>query len=280
MRELENFSAMAQSPDQLLPYVEAVSGMTSSLCGDCILYRYENSGVLITYSATDPLNRDAMNEAVAKALQLADLEQLTVIGPEVPKLAPKDCTKTEDMYWGLKLEKIEKGPKLRNMLKRAKRELRVEKSTGSEAWTEAHEKMVERFCKHKTGSLSDESIFLFGKMAKYLGNAPEACLFSALNEQGDLKACAIGDFSAFSLAFYMFAFREQDAPPGSADLLLDEIIAEAAQRGYEYINLGLGVNSGIEFFKKKWGAFPLFPYVESSWKIKRKSWLARLLGRK
>lgn len=280
MKELEHISALAQTPDQLLPYVGAVSGMTSSLCGQAILHHYENSAVLVAYSPQDPLDSALMNEAVEAALSIQDLRDLTVLGPEAPRQAPANARQKEDLYWGLNLNKLNKSSKLRNMLKRAKRDLVLEKSHGAGAWTSAHDHLLEAFCRFRGERLEEDSIYLFKQMDKYLIAAPEAVLFSAKDAEGRLKACAIGDFSAFSTAFYMFAFRYPDAPPGSADLLLDALAAEAQERGYERLNLGLGINGGVEFFKKKWGAEPLFPYVESSWTIKRKGWLARLLGRK
>lgn len=280
MKELEQISALAQTPDQLLAYVGAVSGMTSSLCGEAILHRYDDNAVLVAYSPQDPLDPALMNESVEEALGLQGLRQLTVLGPERPRQAPSHFSCREDLYWGLNLDKVDKSPKLRNILKRARRDLELTKSQGKGAWTAEHDELLTAFCAYRNERLEEDSVFLFRQVDKYLAAAPEAMLFSARDTEGRLKACAIGDFSAFSTAFYMFAFRYPDAPPGSADLLLDALVGEARERGYERLNLGLGINKGVEFFKKKWGAKPLFPYVESSWEIKRKGWLSRLLGRK
>lgn len=280
MSALDNITARAQTPDQLIPYVQAVSGMTSQALGELVLHRFENSGVLAAFSPRDPNDASAMNDAVDLALALDDLEDLTVLGPAAPIKAPQSVQPGKDVYWGFALEKIKKSPKLKNTLKRAAGETEIEQSGGPGSWTSAHAALCEDFCRRKKGVLSEDAVFLFKQIGKYLGGAPEARLFSARDRRGKLKACAIGDFSAFANAFYMFAFRYSDAAPGSADLLLDAITAEAQSRGYETLNLGLGINSGVEFFKKKWGAEPLFPYVECRWKIKKKSWLSRLLGRK
>jgi hypothetical protein len=42
------------------------------------------------------------------------------------------------------------------------------------------------------------------------------------------------------------------------------------------MNLGLGVNAGVAFFKRKWGAAPFLPYVEVSWDIAAPSLVTRL----
>src|SRR5512139_3206724 len=45
-------------------------------------------------------------------------------------------------------------------------------------------------------------------------------------------------------AMYMFCFRSHElAPPGSADLLLAELLTQARQRGQTRMNLGLAVNA-------------------------------------
>ncbi|MDE7372282.1 MAG: translation initiation factor IF-2, partial [Desulfovibrio sp.] len=106
-------------------------------------------------------------------------------------------------------------------------------------------------------------------------------LFSAWDAAGRLLACAIGDYSSFSTAFYMFAFRSPDAPPGTADALLAALAAEGAERGHSLLNLGLGMGAGVSFFKKKWGATPFLPCVETSWSPrpeKKRGWLARIFG--
>ena len=79
----------------------------------------------------------------------------------------------------------------------------------------------------------------------------------------------------------MFAFRSPDAPPGTADGLLAALAAEGAERGHSLLNLGLGMGTGVSFFKKKWGATPFLPCVEPSWSPrpeKKRGWLGRIFG--
>ena len=78
---------------------------------------------------------------------------------------------------------------------------------------------------------------------------------------------AVGDYSALSTAFYMFAFRQDDCPPGVSDALLRALADEAERRGQSTLNLGLGIDGGITFFKKKWGACLAMPHFETSWTV-------------
>ena len=77
----------------------------------------------------------------------------------------------------------------------------------------------------------------------------------------------------------MFCFRRPGiAPPGSTDLLLAALLAEARERGQTRMNLGLEVNAGVGFFKRKWGAAPFLPYVQVSWEPAPPKLFRRLRG--
>lgn len=274
MATLNQINAGAVIPDQLTAYVKAVSGLESSPCGDCILHRAGPLGVLAAYPLNAPEDSEKLNEAVAEALRQPGLEALTVLAASVPAQAPGDSVRNRDRYWMLPLPLPAPGVKLRNMLRRGGRECEIV----PDGWSNEHEALVREFCARK--KMDDGTNYIFARLGDYLRNAPDAALFSARNKQGNLLACAIGDYTAFSTAFYMFAFRASTAPPGCADALLAAIAREGARRGHGKLNLGLGIDSGVEFFKKKWGAVPWLPYVETSWKIKKPGWLGRLFGKK
>lgn len=271
-------TARALVPDQLLPYVRAVSGLKSLPCGQCVLHQWEGDAVLVAYPLGDPLNEAAMNEAVDIARQKREIKKLIVLSAHVPAAAAEENVRQRDRYWRLPLPAPDKGVKLRNILKRAARDVAIDMRSGENAWTEDHAQLASDFLERK--KLDRDTAFLFGRMREYLAGAPDALLFSARRSDSTLAACAIGDFSALSTAFYMFAFRDVSAPPGSADLLLSSIMDEGVNRGHAYLNLGLGIDPGVEFFKKKWRAEPWLPYVETSLSPakRRSSWFRRIFG--
>lgn len=277
---LDRIAANAQTPDQLLPYVKAVSGLESSICGEGVLHRSEDQGVLIVYPQN--YSRDLLDNAVAEALKTPNLRQITVIAPDAPAQAPQSAQKNHDYYWQLQLPLSPPKGKQANMLRRAGREANVSLESGEKAWTEEHGDLTKEFCKRKGDKLDAGAIYLFEQLGKYIANVPDAALFSCRHKIANkLLGFAIGDFTAFGTAFYMFAVRSTDAPPGVADLLLASLAAEAENRGHSRINLGLGIDPGVEFFKKKWGATKFLPCVETSWQIAppvKKGWFARLFG--
>ena len=283
---LAELTAQAITPDQLLPYVGAVSGLESRLCGGCALHHGGGQAVLVAYPAGKPDDMAAVDAALAEALALPGLERITVIAAGRPFAAPATAESTEDAYWSLPLPLVpppgRRGQKVRNLVRRAGRDITIEQGGGAAAWTADHAALAEAFIARKGDALDAGSVYIFRKLGDYLAAAPDARLFSARDHSGRLLACAIGDFSSFTTAFYMFAFRAPDAPPGTADALLAALAAEGAERGHALLNLGLGMGAGVSFFKKKWGATPFLPCVETSWTPeapKKRGWLSKILGR-
>lgn len=279
---LTHISANAVVPDQLLPYVAAVSGLETRIIGDCALHYGDGQGVLVAYPLHDAFDVEAAEAAVRLACELPDLERITVLGAARPLCAPDRAVSAEDAYWQMDLPATGPASKLANILRRARTEVEVVQTAGKDAWTNAHQALAKDFCKAKGSALDAGAIYLFQHLGAYLAGSHDARLFSALRQDGSLAALAIGDFTALGTAFYMFAFRRQDAPPGASDLLLDALSREAEARGHARLNLGLGINPGVEFFKKKWGASRFLPYIETSWELtsqrRKGGWLRRIFG--
>lgn len=273
----KTISARAVIPDQLLEYVAGVSGLDSEMIDDCVLHHGDGQGVLVAYPLHDPLDYEASRVAMQKARSLSWIENLTVLAPiALPGL---NEVARRDTWWQLPIPTGKPGQKLRNMLKRAGREVKILKGTGIDTWQPEHDSLVAAFCERRKNSLDDGLRYIYAHLTEYLKIARHALLFSARDVQGKLAAFAIGDYSAMGTAFYMFAFRDEGAPPGTADLLLAEILREAGERGCIRVNLGLGIDKGIEFFKKKWGATEYLPYVEFELAKPAKSgFWRRLLG--
>ncbi|MFH1627942.1 MAG: hypothetical protein ABIE47_04380 [Pseudomonadota bacterium] len=51
------------------------------------------------------------------------------------------------------------------------------------------------------------------------------------------------------------------------------------EEGKKYINLGLGINPGVAFFKEKWGGVVFLPYAFCMYHQPRKGFLEVLLQR-
>ena len=258
---LARVSAEAVVPEQVVPYVRAVAGSRPAMIGACVGYKSEGSTVLVGYPLHDPKDEGAMADSVEEALRMRGLRRLTVMGPVRPPQAPPGVRIAEDAYFSLPLPLPAPGQKLRNLLRRAGRELALHRE---DRLGEDHSALVQRYLDERR--LAPGTRHIFRQLPRYLEASPGSLVLSARLADGRLAAFAVGEFGSLSTAFFLFCFRDSKlAPPGSADLALSGLLDEAQQRGQSRMNLGLGVSEGIRFFKRKWGAEPFLPYVEVTW---------------
>jgi hypothetical protein len=194
---------------------------------------------------------EALNEARARF----DPAIVSILAPALPTALQASEPLAEDKYYRLELIPLRVPKKVRNMLTRARREVRV--SIGE--FHREHQRLVHDFM--KSHSLSGAVQCIFQRVHEYT-KYNDALVFDARTPRGELVAFNIADFGAREYAFYMFNFRSQKHHiPGVCDLLLAYVIADARTKGKHYINLGLGIDPGIAFFKKKWGATPFLKHV-------------------
>ena len=282
MVNVTSIEAAAVAPDQLVSYVKAISGLQSEICHKYVLHTADETGVLVAFPESPEylegdrgeLFRKDLDAAIEAAIARHGLKNISVLAPIVPDRAPENAKKKTDRYWKLDLPSKEPGQKLRNQLKSARAKLRV----GKEKWNRECAALARDFCERK--NLDESTRFLFERLDSYLAESRNAVLYTARDASGTLQACAIADYSALFVAFYMFAFGQKNAPPGAADALLGEAVKESEARGFSILNLGLGINPGIEFFKKKWGAEPYFQLIETEWEIPKRGFFKRLFGKR
>ena len=285
MVNLDDMAARAIVPEQLPHYVQSVSALRPLQIGPCLGWRLADRLVLAAFPDREPpYAPEALTEAeqaAAEAAALPGLRHIAVLAPFRPAAAPANAVTTRDDCWAVPLPAPAPAAKLRNMLRRARRDIAV---TIDRTWTPDHARLrdeaVRRLCEAPgERALSLEAASIYAHIEDYLAAGPGTLLYSARRIiDGELCACAVGDHTAYATAFYMFAFRAPTAPPGTADALVAALLAEADRRGQRRCNLGLGVHDGIRFFKKKWGARPWLPFLETAWTISRGSggWVSRI----
>ncbi len=259
---LTRVTAKAVVPEQVIPYGLAVGDGWLQWFGACIGYRTGDHVALVGYPLHDPLDDLAAADAVGRVIDTPGVLKISFFGPARPPQTPPQVRSSEDGYYGLTLPAPPADQKLRNLLRRASREVTIDVGRTLEP---DHRSMVKNYLDELP--LSPGTRQIYSRIPRYLENSPGSLVFSArLKDRQALAAFAIGEFSSFSCAFFMFCFRDPAvAPPGSADLVLSALIGEAQARGHSRVNLGLGIHPGILFFKKKWGAGLFLPYVEVTW---------------
>lgn len=271
---LDRVSAAADVPEQVIIYVRSVAGSRPRMLGACVGYESEEHIVLIGYPLHDPLDGDSMSRSVNLALQIPGLRKITVIGPSRPPQAPGKIRSGQDAYYVLPVPAPPPTAKLKNLLLRADRELTIDHGRRFDL---DHRNLVDHYLSERTLAAGTRRIF--GQIPAYIEASPGSLIVSARRADGRLAAFAVGEYASLHTAFFMFCFRDPAlAPPGSADRVFSGLLEEAARRGQTRMNLGLGVNAGIRFFKRKWGARPFLPCIETAWDISSPGLIARLRG--
>ncbi len=276
---LQYVNAQALTPDQLLSYVQAVSGAQSELINDYVVHKQDSHIILVGYSLQNPHDTDKLHATIEQICTRKDITDISVLAPIRPSLAPAHAISNvdnPDAYWFLPLPAPRPNVKVRNMLTRAGEDIYINTTQGQGAWSGAHQEMMLDYIRRK--GMDTALCSILQRLSTYVITTAQVEIFSAYAKNNDtLLAFALGDFSSFSTAFYMFAFRSEQASPGVADAVLLALLNAASSYGHSQCNLGLGINEGIRFFKKKWGAKPNIPFVQTKWQIKsqKKSWFSR-----
>jgi hypothetical protein len=270
--QLARVSAEAVVPEQVVSYVRAVAGSRPRMIGACVGYESDETLVLVGYPLHNPQDTGAMADAVNQALETPGLNRLTVLGPARPPQAPAGIQALEDAYFALPVPAPPPNQKLRNILRRAGRELRLDRGRHL---GDDHLALVQ--CYLNDRRLAPGTRHIFRQLARYIEASDRSMIVSARFADGRLAAFTVGEFASFTTGFFMFCFRNSGlAPPGSADLALSGLLEAAHECGQTRMNLGLGINPGIRFFKRKWGADLFLPYVEVSWAPRRQVLFSRL----
>ena len=255
--ELSTILEHAYIPEQVTDYVTAVSGAEPFLFGDFLAYRKEERLIFIGYPLRNDFKEKRVKKALDEAVRRFKPTRVALIAPCVPASIRPETSPSYDQYYRLDLTDLSISQKVRNMISRAGRMLKVEKR---KTLNKAHEELVHQFLEgHPVGR---ETQFIFERVPDYLSSTGTAWAFEARNEGGDLVAFDVAEMGPKAYGFYMFNFTSRDRfVPGASDLLLWEIIQHAEREGKRYLNLGLGINTGVTFFKEKWGGTPFAPYA-------------------
>jgi hypothetical protein len=253
--------------------VTAISQTEPFLFRNFLSYVKKGHLIFVGYPLKEPFEEKRMRSALEEAIKRFKLKSVSLTAPAIPS-SLNDCPHPpSDHYYRLDLSSISISQKLRNMLKRAGRELSVEKNKN---FDEEHRKMVEEFL--KTHPVDEATRFIFQRINKYLSSSKNAWIFDAKTSRRELVAFDIAEFKPRDYAIYMFNFRSDALyVPGASDLLLSEVIQQAKTEGKKYVNLGLGINPGVTFFKKKWGGEIFLPYAFCLYHPSRKENLETLL---
>lgn len=246
----------AYVPEHLPGYVHAISQAEPHLLGAYLCFHVEDSLMFNGYPLGSAFDSQTMLDTLATATTRFKPRDVALIAPTIPPERLGRQIPERDRYYRLDLSQVRLDAKLRNLLRRAARELHLERSGGIQ---DEHLRLIEGFV--NTHPLDEETKYIFGRIPAYLSAVSSAQVFSVCNAAGRLVAFDVAEFGAREYAFYQFNFRSREHHvPGGSDLLLHGVISAAREQGKRFLNLGLGINEGVRYFKEKWGGTPFLKY--------------------
>jgi hypothetical protein len=265
----------AYVPEHIPQYVTPISQTEPHLFGDYLVYAKKGHFILVGYPLNEAFEEKRLGRALEDAVQCLNPVSVALIAPAIPPSLQQGSSPSMDQYYRLDLSTLSISQKSRNMLRRAGRDLSVGKNPH---FAQEHKKIIEEFL--KSHSADEATRFIFRRIDAYLSLSKTASIFEARTGDGDLVAFDIAEFMPKDYAVYMFNFRSQARYiPGASDLLLAAVMQQAIAEGKKYINLGLGINSGVAFFKEKWGGVVFLPHAFCLYHPVRKGLLEMLLQR-
>jgi hypothetical protein len=197
-----------------------------------------------------------LKKVLDQAIRRFNPKEIALTAPSISSSVIGKTCSASDYYYRLNLSSLSVSQKTRNMIRRAMRGLRVQRV---KSFGEDHRQMMHHFL--SSHPVDEATQWIYKQVPEYVSSVPTAWIFEARNQGEELVAFDVADFGSKYYAMYMFNFSLRDRPgPGASDLLLSEILNHARTEQKKYVNLGLGINSGVTFFKTKWGGIPYLPY--------------------
>lgn len=247
----------AYVPEHLPGYVCAISGAEPHLLGeDYLCFRMEDTLLFNGYPLRGSFAESALGRAIETAVSRFKPRQVALIAPKIPEGVAAGQPRERDQCYRLDLLRVPRDGKLRNMLRRASRDTRVESTHDIR---EEHRALIAEFL--ETRPVSQQIRYIFERIPAYVASVPTALVFGLRDRAEALVAFDVAEFGAKEYAFYQFNFRSRKPyVPGASDLLLDAMIGAARSEGKRFLNLGLGIHPGVQRFKEKWGGAPFLSY--------------------
>ena len=271
--EREYVEENAYLPEHIPQYVSAISMTEPLLFDDYVVHAKREHLIFVGYPLKESFNEKQMGRAFKDAMKRCKPESVTLIAPAIPSCVNGRDHPPSDHYYRLELATLSISQKLRNMLTRASRELSVERTR---TFSREHKKLVNNFL--ETHRVDGGTQFIFKRIDKYLSSSITGWVFDARNNRGELVAFDIAELKPRDYTIYMFNFTSDALyVPGASDLLLSNVVQVSKEEGKKYVNLGLGINRGVTFFKKKWGGVPFLPYASCLYHPSRREDLETLL---
>jgi hypothetical protein len=269
----------ANVPEHIPSLMVGISKAEPFLMEEFIFFSKEDWLIFIGYPLERGFQEKHLSQILETVIQNFKPMRTWFIAPELPRSFSHPVQSIEnDQYYRLEMGTFKLRGDLAREIKKAREKLSVEKSR---LFSKEHETLNREFLERQ--ELPPRVRELYLRIPEYLAYSPTSLLLSAWDQNHELTAFHVLEFAARNFIVYvMGCFSRKHYAAHASDLLFEEMIQAAKEKGKDYIHLGLGVNDGIRRFKMKWGGTPSGDYFagEISFAGSRGSpWLKALMSR-
>lgn len=257
---LSSIIAQAKVPEHSLPLMEAISRGKPMLLDSWLFFSQDDWLMAIGYPLRGKFDANSFDAALRKAREQTSATRIFAIGPDMPaRLRAKIVER--DRYYALPVH-AQIPSRLKNQAAKAALSLTVSES---DQFTAPHRRLWAEFLERKENAMSPRVAALYAATPAAMASG-RLKLLDARDADGNICAALLLDYNPQNFVSYILgAHSRYHYAAHAMDLLFYEMLRNAAKTGKKYVHLGLGVNPGIERFKRKWGAVPFFPYAYAQW---------------
>lgn len=249
--------ANAYVPEHSVDLMTSVSGGEPFLIDGYFGCRRGEEIILVGYPLQHKFDVNELGTFVDQMQKKINPSTISLIAPELSKQFTSSCVENEcDDYYTLNIHDRNNKKGEGRLSSTARKKLSIECST---EMGKAQGILSAEFIEEVQPPMRVKNLLL--KMPTFVNRSRDSVVLNAWDKNNNLAAFYVVDLSARDFSAYVIGCRSKKCPiPGASDLLFFEMIQMSKVYDKQYIHLGLGVNPGIERFKKKWGGSPTQTY--------------------
>lgn len=246
----------AYVPEHIVSLMTLISKGDPFLIEDHLCFVKDNWLILVGYPLEVIFSQERCERILKQAVDTFRPEYLWFIGPESPSSLNSCNERQTDQYYTFDIEKTILRPSLQRAADKASEKLIIERGRSI---SQEHQALITELLKRE--KLPDRVRELYHAMPEYLGRSSSAWTIDARDLTGKLCAFSVIELGAKNFSAYILgSHSKKHYVPHASDRLFLEMINLTREHGKSSINLGLGVNEGIQRFKRKWGGSPFLAY--------------------
>lgn len=257
LNEKKFILANASVPEHSVELMTSISEGEPFLAGEYFFCQKAEEIILVGYPLQHAFDTDEFEIIIAQLKKKFRPKWISLIAPELSGRFKSVCEeKRSDHYYTRETQPLVIRSGLKRQIHTVRKKLSVERATrmGKE-----HDRLSSEFIERIKPS--PRVNHLLSKMPAFVSQSKDAVVLNAWDKQHNLTAFYIVDLAASDFSTYVIGCHsKKNYVPGASDLLFFEMLQMSHEYDKRYVHLGLGVNPGIERFKKKWGGVRMQRY--------------------